>query len=71
MIILLYRTLFLEIDDGVPPSPKNVLGRYFWVRGYFVASSGTVTDEVIKEYIRTQYGIEPDGGGENFHVEKS
>lgn len=25
-----------------------------WVRGYFVASSGNVTDEVIREYIRNQ-----------------
>lgn len=25
-----------------------------WARGFFVASSGNVTDEVIMEYIRTQ-----------------
>jgi REP element-mobilizing transposase RayT len=25
-----------------------------YARGFFVASSGTVTDEVIMEYIRTQ-----------------
>nr|WP_317048536.1 IS200/IS605 family transposase [Echinicola strongylocentroti] len=28
--------------------------RYFWVRGYFVESSGNVTDEVIMEYIKNQ-----------------
>ena len=29
-------------------------GRHLWGRGYFVASSGNVTDEVIMEYIRTR-----------------
>ncbi len=30
---------------------KMYLGRHFWARGYFVVSSGTITDEMIKEYI--------------------
>ena len=29
-------------------------GRHLWARGYFVASSGNVTDETIAEYIRVQ-----------------
>ena len=29
-------------------------GRHIWGRGYFAASSGNVTDEVIMEYIATQ-----------------
>ena len=29
-------------------------GRCLWARGYFVATSGTVTDDVIREYIRFQ-----------------
>jgi len=29
-------------------------GRHLWGRGYFVASSGNVTDETIAEYIRLQ-----------------
>ena len=33
---------------------KQYWGRHLWGRGYFVASSGNVTDEVIMEYIRTQ-----------------
>jgi putative transposase len=33
-------------------------GRHLWARGYFVASSGNVTDEVLSEYIRLQ-GAEP------------
>ena len=33
-------------------------GQHLWARGYFVCSSGNVTDEMIAEYIRTQ-GAEP------------
>jgi len=33
-------------------------GRHMWARGYFVASSGNVTDEVIIKYIEQQ-GKEP------------
>ena len=33
-------------------------GRHLWARGYFAASSGNVTDEVVEEYIRLQQGIE-------------
>ena len=30
------------------------MGRHLWVRDCFCVSSGTVTDEVIKEYIERQ-----------------
>jgi putative transposase len=33
-------------------------GRHLWGRGYFVCSSGQVTDDVIADYIRLQ-GAEP------------
>ena len=33
-------------------------GRHMWARGYFAASSGNVTDEVIMKYIEQQ-GLEP------------
>jgi putative transposase len=29
-------------------------GQHLWARGYFAASSGNVTNEVIAEYIRAQ-----------------
>ena len=29
-------------------------GRHFWGRGYFVASSGNITDETIMKYIENQ-----------------
>ena len=50
---------------------KQFWGRHLWARGYFVASSGNVTDEVIEEYIRQQDGNEPGDGGENCHITKS
>jgi len=36
-------------------------GRHMWARGYFVASSGNVTDEVIMKYIEEQGKEPPDG----------
>ena len=50
---------------------KAFWGRHLWARGYFVASSGNVTDEAIQEYIRQQEGTEPDDGSDNFRVTKS
>ena len=48
---------------------KAFWGRHLWARGYFAASSGTVTDETIQEYIRLQEEGEPKDGGSNFRVE--
>lgn len=36
-------------------------GRHLWGRGYFVASSGNVTDEMIKQYIANQLPEPKDG----------
>lgn len=47
---------------------KMFWGRHIWARGYFVASSGNVTDDVIQEYIRLQEMDEPRDGGEKFRV---
>ena len=38
---------------------KTFWGRHLWARGYFVATSGNVTDEVIARYIEEQ-DIEPE-----------
>ena len=40
-------------------------GASIWARGYWVASSGNVTDEVRTEYIKNQTPPEPD---DNFNV---
>ena len=49
---------------------KVYWGRHLWARGYFVASSGNVTDEVIAEYIEKQSQLAPEGGDEDFKVEE-
>ena len=33
---------------------KEFWGRHLWARGYFAASSGNITDEIIMEYINNQ-----------------
>jgi len=33
---------------------KQYWGQHLWARGFFVASSGNITDEMIKEYIENQ-----------------
>ena len=33
---------------------KEFWGRHLWARGYFVASTGNVSDEMIAQYIETQ-----------------
>ena len=35
---------------------KNFWGSHFWSRGYFAVSGGTLTDEMIYEYINEQEG---------------
>ena len=44
---------------------KKYWGQHLWARGYWVATSGNVTDEVWKEYIKNQTPPEPD---DDFHV---
>lgn len=33
---------------------RQFWGRHFWARGYFAASTGNVTDEIMKQYIESQ-----------------
>jgi len=35
---------------------KMFWGRHFWARGYMAVSSGTITDEMVAEYIAEQEG---------------
>jgi putative transposase len=37
-----------------PQLRKKFWGRHFWARGYLAVSSGTITDEMIREYIEEQ-----------------
>ncbi len=44
---------------------KRYWGQHLWARGYWVASSGNVTDEVWQKYIENQVPEEPD---DNFKI---
>jgi putative transposase len=46
---------------------RQYWGQHLWARGYFVASTGNVTDEVIAQYIEMQDEM-PASGEENFRV---
>ena len=39
-----------------PHLRKKFWGRHFWARGYLALSSGTITDEMIREYLDAQEG---------------
>jgi putative transposase len=40
---------------------KAFWGRHLWGRGYFVATSGNITDEMIMDYIENQDKGKEDG----------
>jgi putative transposase len=47
---------------------KQFWGRHLWARGYLAVSSGTITDEVIQEYISIQEG-EPVHDDDQFQID--
>jgi len=46
---------------------RQFWGKHLWARGYFAASSGNVTDEIIKQYIESQ-GQSPTTDDTDFRV---
>ena len=48
---------------------REFWGRHLWARGYFAASTGNVTDEIVAEYIEKQSRIAPDDENQDFRVE--
>ena len=40
-----------KLQQEFPQLKKTYWGRHFWARGYFSATSGNVTDDIINEYI--------------------
>lgn len=47
------------------PLSKRYWGQHLWARGYFVSTTGTVTDEVIQQYIA---GHEKFGDDDGFTI---
>ena len=48
------------LQDEFPELKKKYWGQHMWSRGYFCASVGSVTEEMIKEYIENQGKLEKD-----------
>jgi len=40
-----------KIQQEFPELKKRYWGSHFWATGYFVRTVGTITDEIIKDYI--------------------
>ena len=47
---------------------REFWGRHLWARGYFAASTGNVTDEVVAEYIEKQSRMAPEDQEQDFSV---
>ena len=57
-----------KVQQEFPAIRKRYWGQHIWARGYFCASSGSVTDEVIKDYIARHGSHEEDQN--SFEIEK-
>ena len=43
-----------KLQEEFPELKKRYWGQHLWATGYFCRTVGTVTDEIIKEYIEKQ-----------------
>jgi len=55
-----------ELSDEFPMIRKKYRGRHFWAGGFFCATSGNVTDDMIKAYPEHHFEPEKD---DNFKTE--
>lgn len=55
-----------KVQQEFPGLKKRYWGQHIWGRGYFVASAGSVTDEMIKDYLNNHKAKEND---KNFLIE--
>ena len=46
-----YHIVSRKIQLEFPALKKKYWGKHFWARGYFSATSGNITDEIINDYI--------------------
>jgi len=49
-----------KLFEEFPQLKKRYWGRHFWGRGYFCASAGKVTDEMIRSYLEHHFEPNPD-----------
>nr|WP_077299959.1 IS200/IS605 family transposase [Virgibacillus pantothenticus] len=55
------------LQDEFPELKKKYWGQHLWARGYFCATVGTVTEEIIRNYIANQFN---EGKDEIFRIEE-
>ncbi|EGV28095.1 transposase IS200-family protein [Thiorhodococcus drewsii AZ1] len=55
-----------KLFEEFPALKKRYWGRHFWARGYFCATVGELSEEMIKQYL--EHHFEPDPAAE-FRVE--
>ncbi len=58
-----------KVQLEFPELKKRYWGRHFWGRGYFSATSGNVTDDVIDAYISNHYDAHKQHDEENISLE--
>lgn len=46
------------LQEQFPELKKRFWGQHMWARGYFCATVGTVTEEIIRNYIANQFSEE-------------
>jgi putative transposase len=56
-----------KILQDFPELNKRFWGKHFWCRGYFCATSGAITDEMIMDYIKNQ-DEDSEKRGDNFTI---
>ena len=49
-----------KLFEEFPALKKRYWGRHFWARGYFCATVGQMTEEMIKEYLEHHFEPNPD-----------
>ena len=49
-----------KLFEEFPHIKKRYWGRHFWGRGYFCATAGQVTDEMIGSYLAHHFEPNPD-----------
>ncbi len=56
----------IRLFEEFPSLKKRYWGQHFWARGYFCATAGQVTEEMIKTYLEHHFEPAPD---DNFRTE--
>jgi putative transposase len=57
------------LQQQFPGLKKRYWGQHLWARGYFAVSSGNVTTQMIKEYIKHHFDQKPEEN-DPFDIEK-